>query len=93
MVYDEPPANLANGRAMQAAIRASGELERVASRASSSFELPRNLTLRVSACGTPDAWFNSVSGELTLCYELLGHFHELARSLPDLQRRRAVTPR
>ena len=93
VVYDEPPANLANGRAMQAAIRASGELERVASRASSSFELPRNLTLRVSACGTPDAWFNSVSGELTLCYELLGHFHELARSLPDLQRRRAVTPR
>ena len=53
----------------------------------------RNLTLRVSACGTPDAWFNSVSGELTLCYELLGHFHELARSLPDLQRHRAVTPR
>ena len=36
VVYDEPPANLANGRAMQAAIRASGELERVASRASSS---------------------------------------------------------
>jgi hypothetical protein len=89
VIYDEPPVSLANAREMQAAIRASGELERVASRASAGFELPRDLTLRVSTCGTPDAWFNSVSGELTLCYELLGHFHELARGLPDLKRSRS----
>ena len=39
----------------------------------------------MSTCGAPDAWFNRISGELTLCYERILYFRELARELPRLR--------
>ena len=65
-------------------IRASGELEAVAAKASEAFALPRDLTLRMSTCGAPDAWFNRISGELTLCYERIAYFRDLAAELPSV---------
>ena len=65
-------------------IRASGELEAVAAKASEAFALPRDLTLRMSTCGAPDAWFNRISGELTLCYERITYFRDLAAELPSV---------
>lgn len=82
MVYDDPPSNLADAAALQQKIRASGELEAVARKASEAFDLPRDLTLRMTTCGAPDAWFNRISGELTLCYERVAYFRDLAAQLP-----------
>ena len=40
----------------------------------------------------PDAWYNAISGELTLCYERLSYFRELARQLPALRRQQPARP-
>ncbi|KOR08357.1 hypothetical protein ABW53_15055 [Stutzerimonas stutzeri] len=84
VVYDTPPAHLAGGTELLEKIRASGELEAVAAKASEAFALPRDLTLRMSTCGAPDAWFNRISGELTLCYERIAYFRDLAAELPSV---------
>ncbi|EPL62723.1 hypothetical protein B382_10644 [Stutzerimonas stutzeri B1SMN1] len=84
VVYDTPPAHLAGGAELLEKIRASGELEAVAAKASEAFALPRDLTLRMSTCGAPDAWFNRISGELTLCYERIAYFRDLAAELPSV---------
>lgn len=84
VVYDTPPAHLAGGTELLEKIRASGELEAVAAKASEAFALPRDLTLRMSTCGSPDAWFNRISGELTLCYERIAYFRDLAAELPSV---------
>ena len=89
VVYDPPPANLALGADILSKVRLSGELEAVAQKASETFALPRDLTLRLTGCGAPDSWYNTQSGELTLCYERLEHFRELATRLPALRRDRA----
>ena len=57
-------------------------LSAVAAKASHDFDLPRDVTLRMTSCGSPDAWYNAISGELTLCYERLSYFRELARQAP-----------
>ena len=85
VIYDPPPKNLRHGAQMLAKVRASGELEAVAKRASETFALPRGLTLRLTSCGAADAWYNRQSGELTLCYERLAHFQQLAQQLPRLR--------
>jgi len=85
VIYDPPPPGLLHGAQMLAMVRASGELEAVAKRASETFALPRGLTLRLTSCGAADAWYNSHSGELTLCYERLAHFQQLAQQLPRLR--------
>lgn len=85
VIYDSPPGHLPGGAALLEKIRASGELESVARKASAAFDLPRNLTLRMTTCGAPDAWFNRISGELTLCYERIAYFRDLARQLPELR--------
>lgn len=84
VIYDPPPYHLDGGGDLLEKVKASGELEAVAERASEFFALPRNLTLRVTSCGTPDSWYNINSGELTLCYERIAHFKKLARKLPRL---------
>lgn len=84
VVYDTPPAHLAGGTELLEKIRASGELEAVAAKASEAFALPRDLTLRMSTCGAPDAWINRISGELTLCYERIAYFRDLAAELPSV---------
>jgi hypothetical protein len=85
VIYEQPPASLEHGAQMLAKVRASGLLEAVAKRASEAFALPRDLNLRLTSCGTDDAWYNSLNGELTLCYERLGHFRQLAQQLPRLR--------
>lgn len=85
VIYDEPPRQLEHGADILAKVRASGELEAVANKASDSFALPRPLTLRLTSCGSPDAWYNTQSGELTLCYERLEHFRQLAAQLPKVR--------
>jgi hypothetical protein len=85
VIYEEPPASLEHSAQMLAKVRASGWLEAVADRASEAFALPRELNLRLTSCGAADAWYNRQSGELTLCYERLAHFQQLARQLPRLR--------
>jgi hypothetical protein len=84
VIYDSPPYHLEGGSDLLEKVKASGELESVAERASEFFVLPRDLTLRVTSCGAPDSWYNINSGELTLCYERIAHFKKLARKLPRL---------
>ena len=84
VIYDAPPHHLDGGSELLEKVQASGELEAIAERASSFFELPRNLTLRLASCGAPDSWYNTKTGELTLCYERIAHFRKLARQLPRL---------
>ncbi|WP_312199189.1 DUF4344 domain-containing metallopeptidase [Stutzerimonas balearica] len=89
VIYDPPPGHLAGGAELLAKVRASGELEAVARRASETFELPRDLVLRLTSCGAPDAWFNRIGGELTLCYERLAYFRQLAA---QRSRQQAASP-
>ena len=64
----------------------------IAARASEVYRLPRDLVLRLANCGAPDAWFNRISGELTLCYERIAYFRTLARELPKLRAGESPTP-
>lgn len=84
VVYDSPPYQFDGDSDLLEKVKASGELEALAKRASEFFALPRDLTLRISSCGTPDSWYNSHSGELTLCYEHIAHFKKLASQRPAL---------
>jgi len=83
--YQTPPLHLPEARELLEKVRASGELEAIAARTSSTFALPRDLKLIVAACGEANAWYNRISGELTLCYERILYFRELARELPRLR--------
>jgi hypothetical protein len=85
VIYEPPPVSLAHGAEMLSKVRASGQLETVAKAASEAFALPRDLTLRLTSCGADDSWYNSFTGELTLCYERLAHFQQLAQQLPRLR--------
>ncbi|MDY0248930.1 MAG: DUF4344 domain-containing metallopeptidase [Pseudomonas sp.] len=84
VIYEPPPYHLEGGNDLLEKVKASGELEAVAERASTFFALPRDLTLRIASCGAPDSWYNTNSGELTLCYERIAYFRKLARQLPRL---------
>lgn len=83
--YQTPPLHLEGATELLEKVRASGELEAIAARTSSTFALPRDLKLIVATCGEADAWYNRNSGELTLCYERILYFRELARELPRLR--------
>lgn len=83
--YQTPPQHLPEARELLEKVRASGELEAIAERASSTFALPRDLKLIVASCGEANAWYNRISGELTLCYERILYFRELASELPRLR--------
>lgn len=91
VLYDPPPHHLEGASELLERVRASGEVEAVADKASDTFALPRDLTLRLTACGAPDAWYNRISGELTLCYERMLYFRQLASESPRLRARQAPT--
>lgn len=76
--YDSPPRNLEHGASMLAKVKASGELEAVAAKATEAFDLPRDMTLRLMACGSPDSWYDSQKAEVIFCYERLEHFYQLS---------------
>ncbi len=85
--YQPPPHHLEGATELLEKVRASGELEAIAERTSSTFALPRDLKLIVTSCGEADAWYNRNSGELTLCYERILYFRELAKKLPRLRQK------
>jgi hypothetical protein len=85
VIYEPPSLRLGNGRYLLEQLRRSGEVEAIARRASETYRLPRELVLRLSNCGAPDAWYNRTGAELVLCYERLEHFQTLAAQLPDLR--------
>lgn len=91
VIYDPPGSRLGDGQRLFEEIRRSGEVEAIAARASAAYRLPRELVVRLSACGAPDAWYSRTGGELVLCYERLAHFHMLAAQLPRL-RQALATP-
>lgn len=89
VIYDPPGPRLREGPRLLEQIRSSGVVEAIAVRASAAYQLPRDLVLRLTNCGVPDAWYSRTGGELVLCYESLAHFQTLARQLPRL---RQATP-
>lgn len=90
VIYDPPSPRLDDGQRLLDEIRRSGEVEAIAARASEAYRLPRDLVLRLSACGASDAWYSRTGGELVLCYERLAHFHTLATQLPRLRQAMAT---
>ncbi|MFZ3183839.1 MAG: DUF4344 domain-containing metallopeptidase [Pseudomonas sp.] len=88
VIYERPKANLLHGMDMYHRVRKSGVLERVAAQVSEAFALPRDVSIRLTGCGLPDAWYNANSGEVTLCYERLSYFMELSTQLPTLRAQR-----
>lgn len=85
VVYDLPRDSLENGQDMYRRVRDSGVLEYVAGQVNQRYVLPRPITLRVTSCGSPDAWYDSQRAEISLCYERLQHFVDLARSIETLR--------
>lgn len=68
-----------------ALLRDEDRLQRLVDEVFKQFRPPRPLTLRLITCGAPDAWYNSNSGEMALCYERLERFREMAENLPRLR--------
>ena len=85
VIYDPPPTLIEDGKALRDRVRESGRLEQVADRASRGFALPRDVTIRVTGCGEPSAWYNRTVGEITLCYELFDYFRSLAMELERIR--------
>lgn len=85
IIYDPPPSYMPDADLLVAELRRGG-LEDLARQVSHVFTPPRTLTLRIASCGTPDAWYNRDEAELTLCYERLQHFRDLAETLPPDRR-------
>lgn len=85
VLYDPPGPRLENGPRLLEQIRSTGVVEAIAARASETYQLPRDVVLRLTNCGASDAWYDRTGGELVLCYESLAHFQTLARQLPRLR--------
>ena len=85
VIYEPPSLRLEDSQRLLEQIRRSGEVEAIAARASETYRLPRDLVLRLSSCGAPDAWYSRTGGELVLCYERLTYFQTLAAQLPRLR--------
>lgn len=85
VVYDPPTAHLEHGLEIYQRVRQSGVLEQVAARVSEAFALPRDVSIRMTSCDEPDAWYNAMLGEVTLCYERMNYFMELSKQLPALR--------
>ncbi|UVE16834.1 DUF4344 domain-containing metallopeptidase [Pseudomonas sp. LS44] len=85
MIYDPPPSNVPDAELLLEQLRQGG-LEDMLRQVSRLFTPPRTLTVRIAACGSPDAWYNRDEAELTLCHERLQHFRELAETLPPQRR-------
>jgi hypothetical protein len=85
VIYEPPNLRPEESQRLLEQIRRSGEVEALAARASDTYQLPRDLVLRLVSCGAPDAWSSRTGGELVLCYERLAHFQRLALQLPLLR--------
>jgi hypothetical protein len=55
-------------------------LEDAARRLNNALSLPEDVTLTTRDCGQINAFYQSGTKTLTICYELMAHFHQLFRS-------------
>lgn len=85
LVFEAPIADSNEITPLIALLRDDRRLQRLVDAVFQQFRPPRPLTLRLASCGAPDAWYNSNSGELALCYERLEHFRDMAENLPRLR--------
>lgn len=85
LVFETPVANREATAPLIALLRDESRLQRLVDEVFQQFRPPRPLTLRLVSCGAPDAWYNSNSGEMALCYERLQHFRDMAENLPRLR--------
>lgn len=83
--YDTPAVNRDATQPLIALLRDGDHLQRMVDEVFRLFRPPRPLTIQLVSCGAPDAWYNSNSGEMALCYERLQHFREMAETLPRLR--------
>jgi hypothetical protein len=63
--------------AERAMLKESELLETIANEISTSFRLPRPLRMKALKCGDPNAFWDPNEGEISVCYELVRHYHEL----------------
>lgn len=85
LTYEPPALNREAAAPLVALLREGDHLQQMVNEVFRLFRPPRPLTLRLVSCGAPDAWYNSNSGEMALCYERLQHFREMAETLPRLR--------
>ncbi|WP_240964890.1 DUF4344 domain-containing metallopeptidase [Pseudomonas multiresinivorans] len=83
--YDTPAVDRDSTLPLIALLRDGDHLQRMVDEVFRLFRPPRPLTIQLVSCGAPDAWYNSNSGEMALCYERLQHFREMAENLPRLR--------
>jgi len=85
LTWDTPAVDREETAPLIALLRDGDHLQRMVDEVFRLFRPPRPLNLRLISCGAPDAWYNSNSGEVALCYERLQHFREMAETLPRLR--------
>ena len=59
------------------ALRQSGIMEAAAADISSSFALPRPITIRATQCGEPNAFYDPETEEVSVCYELVDMYFSM----------------
>lgn len=62
------------------AIRENRTLEDAAEQLNEKLALPQDITLQAKSCGQPNAFYNPDDHSLTICYELMEHFYNLAKA-------------
>lgn len=72
------PAPDAVSKGVSDSFRETRLFEEVVSGLNSSLKFPRNLPVAHAACGEENAFYDGRSGQLTMCYELLGSIVDLA---------------
>ncbi|QRY79228.1 hypothetical protein JVX91_27285 [Pseudomonas sp. PDNC002] len=83
--YDTPAVDRDATLPLIALLRDGDHLQLMVDEVFRLFRPPRPLTIQLVSCGAPDAWYNSNSGEMALCYERLQHFRDMAENLPRLR--------
>ena len=68
VTYEQPAAELAE---LAAAIRDSGVYDTVAADVAANIALPRDLPVRFTTCGIPNAFYDPNTGVVTMCYEII----------------------
>lgn len=77
VVYEQPYEG--QNKMIFALLQASPVAEMWAQRLSNRFKFPRSIRIRFQNCSSdPDAYWHAPTASVNICYELLGHFFEMA---------------
>lgn len=79
VVHEPAPDGM---KSLEVFLQEFGLVEQVAEELDTFYDLPENVTFRVSSCGTENAFWDPGIGEVILCHELLAGFAEIYLSLP-----------